>query len=455
MNPVLKQALSEYVKVTLDGIEQKYGTSRSGNYGHSGIPGHVGGSGSGGGKKDEGKTRNFTDVQLISNLQDQRLLSSIYEVKPDFTGMSVEDRLRFAELNTQFIEGKNKFTTPHEFAFAKYDFELRSEVPEGLSAEALRMYLKEHDLTVPTDQKPSTYYPKIYIGSEHLSKGFSEKEKDEFIEKLPLLVKKTQEERKFESGLTYVNHENFSIKQLERLSDLADKLSGNWWDTNEKNENAFFENNIKLLSYHNGLYSSNKGAALTSLLSGWASAGGTIDALLVKDISAKVFSVNEGRSFYSTSDKQVPKYSDRLVEHIKSLKSDTEQFYKDKFKKKDTPIPDLSKIDLIVGRGVGGHSDNYTAAAAESWSTDKGTPERFGKMMAESVPSRGFRRSRQFEYSILSTIVSYNDILFSYESVKGKYGWPEEKDLKGKKEFVVLGGAIKPGSVSVQRKTTS
>jgi hypothetical protein len=48
----------------------------------------------------------------------------------------------------------------------------------------------------------------------------------------------------------------------------------------------------------------------------------------------------------------------------------------------------------------------------------------------------------------LETDATYADVLWTYESVHGKPGWPEEKDLKGKKEYVLLGGGIRSVKVT-------
>lgn len=79
--------------------------------------------------------------------------------------------------------------------------------------------------------------------------------------------------------------------------------------------------------------------------------------------------------------------------------------------------------------------ETYTPWAAEAWTIDKRTPERFGKMMAKGGRSREAGR-----YSVLTAQVPYSGILMSYEAQKRYF--PPEKDLKGKKEFVVLGGAL-------------
>lgn len=68
----------------------------------------------------------------------------------------------------------------------------------------------------------------------------------------------------------------------------------------------------------------------------------------------------------------------------------------------------------------------------ESWTSDKKTAIRFAKMMSKIGIG-----------SVIKTTVTYNDVLWSYKSVKNMYGWPDEKELKGKKEFVILGSSVK------------
>ena len=133
---------------------------------------------------------------------------------------------------------------------------------------------------------------------------------------------------------------------------------------------------------------------------------------------------------------------------VKELKAETDAFYKNKFKKKSDPDPDLSQKYVDIYRGVGGWQE-YTPAAVESWTTQQSTANKFGKMM--SSRPEGSRYGSQKEYSLLSSKVPYNDIVWSYESVKGKYGWPDDKELKGKKEFVVMGGALVKSGITQEK----
>lgn len=124
--------------------------------------------------------------------------------------------------------------------------------------------------------------------------------------------------------------------------------------------------------------------------------------------------------------------SQNLKNNLQQMYANTQQFYKEKFATKKDPNPDLSQRFISVGRGVGHVSDTYVPAPIESWSGDKYTPDRFGKLM---------NRNPRTGYMKLTASVPLSSVLMSYQSLKGI--WPEEKDLKGKKEYVVFGGALK------------
>ena len=132
--------------------------------------------------------------------------------------------------------------------------------------------------------------------------------------------------------------------------------------------------------------------------------------------------------------------SANLKRTLELLHDETASFYTKKLTKKSNPDPDLSKAFVKVRRGIGGHFDEYSPAPIESWTTDARTPDRFGKMMA----------SRDMKYSVLSAEVQLDHVLFSYESAAGQPGWPAEEALKGKKEFVILGGGL--NNLTVDKK---
>jgi hypothetical protein len=413
------------------------GGKGSGNFGHSGIPGQVGGSGSGGSheKVDLSKDRNLSDGQIRQRILDDKLTNSLYkeygsDVKTE--GMSVNDRLAYMKMYDE---------VPPEFAFTKYDFEIKSEVPKGLTPDQIREVLKEKELTVPitadtlkdvaydTPMNDRTTYVEPYI------KGLSESEKDAFLERYPATIREIVDSGHFTPSL---NPADFTTKQMEALADRFESMSPGKTSLDYSDE---FESRYRDVA----MYSNNKDIALESLLNGWAVEGSGPIQILIHDLAKDAFSQNQGRMFYEPRPPQgsdiKENYSrDRLTGHLQSLYSDTQQFYSDKLGKKY----DATEVTLF--RGVGGRIENYTAAAAESWSLQRGIASTFGKMMSKPADTIGGlprTRSQSYEYTIVQTKASIKDILWTYESVKGKYGWPEEKDLIGKKEYVVLGGGVK------------
>lgn len=168
-------------------------------------------------------------------------------------------------------------------------------------------------------------------------------------------------------------------------------------------------------------------------ISNWTVTGGT-DAYKRAYVAMATEDDNAGKSFWEgktppTESEKVP--SQNLRNNLVKLWGQTQEFYKQKLAKKNNPNPDLSQMMVTVQRGVAGHYDAYTPAPVESWTVDKATPTRFGKMMA----------SIDKKYSVLTTQVPYSEILMSWESLKGD--WPDEKALKGKKEVVLFGGTLK------------
>ncbi len=433
------------------GIYFKEGNANSGNHDHAGRPGHVGGSGTGG-------TRNKTDDEIRQNIQDQRLLASVYgdsnkKYELHFEGMTVADRLKFMEMNAKKESEGDLGDIPPEFAYTKYDFELQKEIPKGFNADQLRTYLKENNLIRDPKGVPDTFYPTFYLKGSDLTKGLSDAEKDEFIEEFPKSSKRAIDDGKYQVEISPDPEMGLSIKQWEKLSDNFDTASG-YNGLKLKDGEIDWSDRMYLQKRALGEFSQDKEAALTALLSGWAMSGGGISAQkIIREVSAGLFPVNKGVLFYDSSEPGIDPgkklYSKtRMAEHFAALKIETEDFYKKKFAKKSDPNPDLSMKTIDVWRGVGGHFDDYIPAAAESWSAQKSSANKFGKMTAQGGRSWGSRS--EGKYTLVAAKISYNDVLWSYESVKGKYGWPSDKKLKGKKEFVVIGGALKLGNTTVE-----
>jgi len=170
---------------------------------------------------------------------------------------------------------------------------------------------------------------------------------------------------------------------------------------------------------------------------GWAMMSNTQEARTLRRASEEVFPNPDGTPFFQIKDRDFyPEdqrrraeletfYSPRYLDNIRKLKAETEEFYDKKLK------GNLDRT-LELKRGIGGHPEAYTPGSVESWSSDKWTAIRFGKLM-----------SRDDKWAELRTKVTYKDVLWSYESAANKPGWPPDKELKGKKEFVILGRVVK------------
>ncbi len=188
------------------------------------------------------------------------------------------------------------------------------------------------------------------------------------------------------------------------------------------------------------MFSSDYNTFKPAFVSSWTVAGGT--SAYARAYSAlQDFGANDGKDLWMGSDKQgsystaaqaALEPSANMRSNLEQMYQETQDFYSAKFKGAD-----LAGKELVLMRGVGGNAQAYTPAPVESWTTDKATPDRFGKMMGNAVSSRGMT---QTEYSVLTTRTNYKNVFATYESLKGFF--PPESDLKGKKEFIVFGGGL-------------
>jgi hypothetical protein len=193
----------------------------------------------------------------------------------------------------------------------------------------------------------------------------------------------------------------------------------------------------------------NYDAFLSGMAGSWSTTGSGVDAQRVMNSVASVdVPQNQGKSFWSKfiggqqegAEAPVSFDKERVSQHLLKLKKSTEDFYKKKFGKKKADSFDLSTKELVAVRGVGGKIAAYLPSPVESWSADKSTANRFGKQMAKKEGE--FYSSGPKYFTVLRTKVTYADVLFSYETMKDVPGWPVEKRLKGKKEFVLFGGSL-------------
>jgi hypothetical protein len=390
--------------------------------------------------------RKLSDEQLASKIKDDRLLGSIYEQAPKFDGMSVADRFRYLELAALSKTEYGTSDVKPEFAFNKYDFQIRDTVPKGLSPDELRAYLQSAGHTVPVEQAQAYtyYYPKFYSRGmqDNVVSGLDDAGKAAFLKQYPSFLEAVDNKHNPISHIAHTLESTFSGKQLAGLSDDLDKLAASKNISNVLD----YESAILYAQHDLALHSKNYEVVRESIFSGWAASGGTGMQKMVQDTAAQIFSQNKGIDFYTghqlkLTNEKPREITDRFKDNLLKLKQETEDFYKAKFATKKNPNPDLSQIPVSLERGIGGHAEAYTPAAVESWTTDPKTSIRFANMM--SVPKFTGSGRAIGESTIVKTKATYADVLWTYQSAAGKPGWPEEKDLKGKKEFVLFGGAVK------------
>jgi hypothetical protein len=163
----------------------------------------------------------------------------------------------------------------------------------------------------------------------------------------------------------------------------------------------------------------------------WALAGGSYAQELAAKVLSK-FGVNEKLSnmyspenFESEDDKKIEHFNDRILSNFEVIYEKSQQFFKEKFKKRYQD----KHIKLYRGVALPGIG-SYRPGAIESWSTNLSTAKRFASMMS------GYKK----EPYVLYAEVPIQHIFGSYESFVDTF--PGEEDLKGKKEYMVMGGTF-------------
>lgn len=224
----------------------------------------------------------------------------------------------------------------------------------------------------------------------------------------------------------------FDREDLEHFSDALDKHGTDPFQPWTMVEKEVYGPKESPFAYQQGqlwAYSKNKDVAINGFLSAWSMAGDTEGVWTARRVAEAALGLpKHWEDSIETRGERYMEHSPRLVEHMKTLKKETEEFYAAKLNKS---IKILRGVGVQSTTGKGDEPFVYTPGAIESWTTLKSTASLFGKMM-------GGRH-----YAILATEVKYKDLLFSYESVAGKYPhWPIEKALKGKKEFVPVGPSV-------------
>lgn len=123
---------------------------------------------------------------------------------------------------------------------------------------------------------------------------------------------------------------------------------------------------------------------------------------------------------------------DTILSNFEKLYERSQTYYKDKYKKQY----DTKTIKLYRGVGLE-EIDTYIPGALESWTTNVSTAKLFAEMMAP--PPKSYY-SKKNTGSIMMAEVPIQDIFGSWDSFSET--WMGEEDLKGKKEYIVMGGTF-------------
>jgi hypothetical protein len=395
-------------------------------------------------KESSGRTK--TDDQIRQEIHHQDVMSlfedSFSQKQPrPLTGFEPADLLRMVDIASEGHQAKYKFV--------KERWHVRTEAskvfpePSKENPEVIERYLLSKGFIA--ERKPDevsdwrTTELKANLNRGLMTDALSKQQIMKLTEIMPEYLKSNTAKYAMRLDTDFLKEKDFADDEVMAYADRLARARENTDLTPEQKE--------RLRSAESEVWHFSKSyeAVLPELLSGWSISGGTRAQKIIQKVSEKAFSTNDNglSEFWQDpnnmwADKMTYSH-DRMAKHLRMLKSETEAFYKAKLASKKMPNPDLSQIPIKLMRGVGGYVEAYTPAGAESWTTDKSTPKRFGKLMS---------RSRDKEYSVLETDATYADVLWTYESVHGKPGWPEEKDLKGKKEYVLLGGGIRSVKVT-------
>lgn len=190
---------------------------------------------------------------------------------------------------------------------------------------------------------------------------------------------------------------------------------------------------INLLpSFAQGMYTEDVEIFEVEYITSWTLAGGSFAQYVAHKALSDVGVNAQLNDFWNSQsesedkkNKAVVILEDRFKSHFTTLYERNQEFFKQKFKKKyeDTTIK--------LYRGVGISTvDTYVPGALESWTTQVSTAKRFGEMMT----------SKGNTYTILYAEVPIQHIFGSFESFADTF--PGEEDLKGKKEYIVMGGTF-------------
>lgn len=224
-------------------------------------------------------------------------------------------------------------------------------------------------------------------------------------------------------------------KQSSKISNLITEFVNQSGKNISVKDMEFIMDKISTLPSidHVGLLTSDPEAFRNKFWHQWAGRGGTVAHHVSYAMCNDILANNIDKPFWgedlilSDDDVKIQIANPYLKHHFKWMYEQTQEFYKNKLGKK------YSGHTITLYRGVGGDTINrYTPAPIESWSATKATAQMFAKNMSAG----------KFKF-ILVAEVPIEAIIGSWEHLAVSGDFPREEDLKGKKEFMVLGGALK------------
>jgi hypothetical protein len=376
--------------------------------------------------------RDYTDTDLRKRIEQAHfslLANGVFsgrdDVRVDLSTMKPADRLAALQVARSEI---NLFYSKERYGsrMAAYDAFLKKYAadPEGGLAEGLASGLITREKAGEFTYSVASSFP-----YRNVLDGLDAAGRDEFERGLVEVLKTGS--TPFDASAHDLSRAGWTHAELERFADRVQAAGGTFPKWTSENKYPAIHKLAGDLAFFTRDYESFRMEAF----SGWASVHGSDTAVTLRAAAEEAFPSTNGTTFYRVSairgEQGVEKlYSQRAVENIRKLKAETESFYLSKFKGKDP-----AGKPLEVYRGVGGHIEAYAPGSIESWTRDSRTVKRFGLMMSDDRTGN--------QYSALRTKVTYNDVLWSYESAAGKPGWPEEEVLKGKKEFVLIGQRLR------------
>ena len=140
-------------------------------------------------------------------------------------------------------------------------------------------------------------------------------------------------------------------------------------------------------------------------------------------------------NFWGYDSERVDEIPEHVADHYETVYNQTQEFFRETVKNHE-------KKTVKLYRGIGlKNVEKYIPGALESWSKQKSTANKFAKMMAADPSEPG---------TVLMAKVPYTAIWGTWESLKPEF--PPEDHLKGKREYIVMGGTFATTEIYVMNE---